>query len=109
MLIQIDNYDEISEKLELGEKSSMVAQIEKILNKYATEMNGFVLKYDNHKFFMMIENKFLESLEEKKFSMLDDVKSIKGTNDFNFTLSIGTGAMAKNLSQLMEYLSLIHI
>jgi c-di-AMP phosphodiesterase-like protein len=103
MLIQIDNYDEISEKLELGEKSSMVAQIEKILNKYATEMNGFVLKYDNHKFFMMIENKFLESLEEKKFSMLDDVKSIKGTNDFNFTLSIGTGAMAKNLSQLMEY------
>lgn len=103
MLIQIDNYDEISEKLELGEKSSMVAQIEKILNKYATEMNGFVLKYDNHKFLMMIENKFLEKLEEKKFCMLDDVKSIKGTNDFNFTLSIGTGAMARNLTQLLEY------
>ncbi|HOH70408.1 MAG TPA: hypothetical protein PLX37_08075, partial [Sedimentibacter sp.] len=60
MFIQIDNYDEISEKLELGEKSSMTAQIEKILNKYAYEMNGFVLKYDNSKFFMMIENKYLE-------------------------------------------------
>ncbi|HPW99538.1 MAG TPA: DHH family phosphoesterase [Sedimentibacter sp.] len=103
MFIQIDNYDEISEKLELGEKSSMTAQIEKILNKYAYEMNGFVLKYDNSKFFMMIENKYLENLEAKKFSMLDDVKSIKGTNDFNFTLSIGTGAMAKNLTQLLDY------
>ncbi|NLK63852.1 MAG: phosphoesterase [Tissierellia bacterium] len=103
MLVQIDNYDEISEKLELGEKSSMTAQIEKILNKYAAEMNGFVLKYDNHKFLMMIENKYLETLEEQKFSMLDDVKSIKGTNDFNFTLSIGTGAMAKNLTQLLDY------
>ena len=103
MFIQIDNYDEISEKLELGEKSSMTAQIEKILNKYASEMNGFVLKYDNSKFFMMIENKYLENLEAKKFSMLDDVKSIKGTNDFNFTLSIGTGAMAKNLTQLLDY------
>ncbi|HNZ82569.1 MAG TPA: DHH family phosphoesterase [Sedimentibacter sp.] len=103
MFIQIDNYDEISEKLELGEKSSMTAQIEKILNKYASEMNGFVLKYDNSKFFMMIENKYLETLEAKKFSMLDDVKSIKGTNDFNFTLSIGTGAMAKNLTQLLDY------
>ena len=103
MFIQIDNYDEISEKLELGEKSSMTAQIEKILNKYACEMNGFVLKYDNSKFFMMIENKYLETLEAKKFSMLDDVKSIKGTNDFNFTLSIGTGAMAKNLTQLLDY------
>ena len=103
MLVQIDNYDEISEKLELGEKSSMIAQIEKILNKYACEMNGFVLKYDNSKFLMMIENKYLETLEEKKFSMLDDVKSIKGTNDFNFTLSVGTGAMAKNLTQLLDY------
>ena len=103
MFIQIDNYDEISEKLELGEKSSMTAQIEKILNKYACEMNGFVLKYDNSKFFMMIENKYLETLEAKKFSMLDDVKSIRGTNDFNFTLSIGTGAMAKTLTQLLDY------
>jgi c-di-AMP phosphodiesterase-like protein len=81
----------------------MTAQTEKILNSYAAEMNGFVLKYDNYKFLMMIENKYLETLEAKKFSMLDDVKSIKGTNDFNFTLSIGTGAAAKNLTQLMEY------
>lgn len=103
MLIQIDNYDEISEKLDLGEKSAMTAQVEKILNKYASEMNGFVLKYDNHKFLMMIENKFLEILEAKKFSMLDDVKTIKGTNDISYTLSIGTGAMAKNLTQLIEY------
>lgn len=103
MMIQIDNYEEISEKLELGEKSSMTAQTEKILNNYACEMNGFVLKYDNYKFLMMIENKYLETLEAKKFSMLDDIKSIRGTNDFNFTLSIGTGAMAKNLTQLMEY------
>ncbi len=103
LLIQIDNYEEISEKLELGEKSSMNAQVEKILNKYASEMNGFVLKYDNYKFLMMIENKYLETLEAKKFSMLDDVKSIKGSGDFNFTLSIGTGALAKNLTQLLEY------
>jgi len=103
MLIQIDNYDEISEKLDLGEKSAMTAQVEKILNKYASEMNGFVLKYDNYRFLMMIENKFLDILEAKKFSMLDDVKTIKGTNDFSYTLSIGTGAMAKNLTQLLEY------
>ncbi len=103
MLIQIDNYDEISEKLDLGDKSAMTAQVEKILNKYASEMNGFVVKYDNYKFLMMIENKFLEVLEAKKFSMLDDVKAIKGTSDFSFTLSIGTGAAAKNLTQLLDY------
>lgn len=103
MLVQIDNYDEISEKLDKGEKSVMTAEVEKILNKYASQMNGFVLKYDTYKFLMMIENKFLEVLEAKKFSMLEDVKALKGSGDFNFTLSIGTGALAKNLTQLIEY------
>jgi len=103
VLVQIDNYDEISEKLDKGEKSAMTAEVEKILNKYASEMNGFVLKYDTSKFLMMIENKFLDSLEAKKFSMLDDVKNLKGSGDFNFTLSIGAGALAKNLTQLIDY------
>lgn len=103
MLVQIDNYDEISEKLDKGEKSVMTAEIEKILNNYASEMNGFVLRYDTYKFLMMIENKFLDTLETKKFSMLEDVKALKGSGDLNFTLSIGTGALAKNLTQLIEY------
>lgn len=103
VLVQIDNYDEISEKLDKGEKSAMTAEVEKILNKYASEMNGFVLKYDTSKFLMMIENKFLDILEAKKFSMLDDVKNLKGSGDFNFTLSIGAGALAKNLTQLIDY------
>jgi c-di-AMP phosphodiesterase-like protein len=50
MLVQIDNYDEISETLDKGEKSAMTAEVEKILNKYASEMNGFVLKYDTYRF-----------------------------------------------------------
>ncbi|MFA9423720.1 MAG: hypothetical protein ACERLG_09085, partial [Sedimentibacter sp.] len=89
ILVQIDNYDEISEKMDKGEKSAMTAEVEKILNKYASEMNGFVLKYDTSKFLIMIENKFLEILEAKKFSMLDDVKALKGAGDFNFSLSVG--------------------
>ncbi|WP_326906716.1 DHH family phosphoesterase [Sedimentibacter sp. MB31-C6] len=103
MLIQIDNYDEISEKMDKGEKSAMTAEVEKILNKYASEMNGFVLKYDTYRFFMMIENKYLDALESKKFSMLEDVKGLKNDADYYFTLSIGVGAYSKTLAQLVEY------
>ncbi|MDD2494516.1 MAG: DHH family phosphoesterase [Tissierellia bacterium] len=103
MLVQIDNYDEISEKLDKGEKSAMTAEVEKILNKYASEVEGFVIRYDTYRFLFMIENKYLESFESKRFSMLEDVKSIKGNGDFYFTLSIGVGAYAKNYNQLIEY------
>lgn len=102
-LIQIDNYDEISEKLDKGEKAAMTAEVEKILDRYASEMNGFVLRYDTSKFLMMFENKFLDNLEANKFSMLEEVKSLNSGADFSFTLSIGTGALAKNLTQLIEY------
>lgn len=102
-LIQIDNYDEISEKLDKGEKAAMTAEVEKILDRYASEMNGFVLRYDTSKFLMMFENKFLDNLEASKFSMLEEVKSLNSGADFSFTLSIGTGALAKNLTQLIEY------
>ncbi|QSX04971.1 DHH family phosphoesterase [Sedimentibacter sp. zth1] len=102
MIIQIDNFDEMSEKMDKLIRASMVAEIEKILNKYATEMNGFVLKYNAYRFLMVIENQFLESLENKKFSLLEEVKEIKSSGEFYYTLSIGVGAYAKTIGQLLE-------
>lgn len=103
LIIQIDNYDEMSEKMDKISRASMLAQIEKILNKYAVEMNGFVVKYDVYKFIMIIENKYLEILEEKKFSILEEVKEIKSSDEYFYTLSIGVGAYAKTITQLFEY------
>lgn len=104
MFIQIDNYEELSEKMDKGEKLAKTAEVEKILNKYSTEMNGFVIRYDTYKFFMMIEYKYLDVLESKKFAMLEDVKALKGSaaNDYFFTLSIGVGTMGKSIGQIVE-------
>ncbi len=102
LIIQIDNYGEISEKMDKLIRASMMAEIEKILNKHANEMNGFVQKYDSDRFIMFIENKYLETLEAKKFTMLEEVKEIKSSGEYFFTLSIGVGANAKTIGQLVE-------
>lgn len=103
LIIQIDNYSEISEKMDKLIRASMIAEIEKILNKHANEMNGFVLKYDSDRFIMLIENKYLEMIEAKKFAMLEEVKEIKSSGEYFYTLSIGVGAYAKTIGQLFEY------
>lgn len=103
LIIQIDNYSEISEKMDKLIRASMIAEIEKILNKHASEMNGFVLKYDSDRFIMLIENKYLEVIESKKFAMLEEVKEIKSSGEYFYTLSIGVGAYAKTIGQLFEY------
>ena len=102
LIIQIDNYSEIAEKMDKLIRASMIAEIDKILNKYANEMNGFVLKYDSDRFIMLIENKYLDVLEAKKFPMLEEVKEIKSSGEYFFTLSIGVGAYAKTIGQLIE-------
>jgi c-di-AMP phosphodiesterase-like protein len=102
LIIQIDNYGEIAEKMDKLIRASMMAEIEKILNKHANEMNGFVQKYDSDRFIMFIENKYLDSLETKKFTMLEEVKEIKSSGEYFFTLSIGVGANAKTIGQLVE-------
>lgn len=101
--IQIDNYDEIVEKMDKVVRASMVAQIEKKLNKMASRMNGFVIKYDTDKFFMLIEKKFLKDLEDNKFDILEQVKEAKSKGGHYFTLSIGVGAHAKSLEQQYQY------
>ncbi len=103
MLIQIDNYDEIAEKMDKVVRASMVAEIEKKLNMYATRMNGFVIKYETDRFFMTIENRFLENIEAKRFEILEEIKDIKSEEGSYFTLSIGVGAYAKTLTQQYNY------
>lgn len=103
MMVQIDNYEEVSEKMDKLIKASMIAEIEKRLSKYAKDMNGLVLKYQDSKFLLMIEAKFLKKLEENKFEILEEVKEIQSTEDFFFTLSIGVGVYGKTITELYKH------
>ncbi len=103
MIIQIDNYTEISESMDKVLKASILAEMEAILYKSAVEMNGFLLRYTTDKFLMIFENEFLESLEAKKFSILEEIKEISNSGELIFTLSLGIGADTENLGQLFDY------
>jgi c-di-AMP phosphodiesterase-like protein len=66
-------------------------------------MNAVIKKYQKDKYIVILENKFLENLEAKRFSILDDIREIDLGNRAPVTLSIGVGALGRNLSKLEEY------
>lgn len=102
LIVQIDNYEEVSEQMDKLVKASMIAEIEKRLNKYAKDMNGFLLKYQDSKFLVVIEHKFLKDIEERRFAILEETKEIQSTEDFFFTLSIGVGIDGSTITELYQ-------
>lgn len=102
-LVYIDNYEEALNSIEDVKRSLLVALIERKINKYFLQADGLVRKLEKDKYFVVIKNKYLEQLKADKFSLLEDVKTVKVGNEMAVTLSIGIGNTGVTYNQNYEY------
>ncbi len=87
-ILMIDNYEEIIQRVSDEEKPELTATIEKTMYNWATATGGIMIKTDRDTFVYMFEQKYLEEIENNKFSILDTVKEIDIDIDIPLTLSI---------------------
>ena len=90
-LVYIDNYDEALESIEDVKRSLLTALIDRKVSQYFSNVDGLVRKIEKDKYFVVFKYKYLQQLEEDKFSILEDVKTVKVGNEMAVTLSIGVG------------------
>lgn len=90
-LVYIDNYDEALDSIEDVKRSLLVALVDRKVNQYFTKMDALVRKIEKDKYFVVFKYKYLKELMEDKFSILEDVKTVKVGNEMSVTLSIGVG------------------
>ena len=98
-LVYIDNYDEALESIEDVNRSLLTALIARKVNQYFTNLDALVRKVEKDKYFIVFKYKHLQELEEDKFSILEDVKTIKVGNEMPVTLSIGIGIRGDNYNE----------
>ncbi len=65
-------------------------------------MNAMIKRYSKDKYIVLFESKYLENLEAKRFSILDEVREIDVGNKIPVTLSIGIGVNGKTPISLEE-------
>lgn len=70
--------------------------IDKRVNKYFATGAAVVRKLEKDKYLAVFRYKYLEKLLADKFSILEDIKSVKIGNEMTLTLSIGIGTGADN-------------
>lgn len=99
-LIYIDNFEEALESIDDVRRSLFTGLIDKRVNKYFTAGAAIVRKLEKDKYLAVFRYKYLEKLMADRFSLLEDIKSVKIGNEMTITTSIaiGTGAgdYAKN-------------
>lgn len=101
--VYIDNYDEALESIEDVKRSLLVALIDRKVNAYFSKVDALVRKTEKDKYFVVFRQKYLRELREDKFSVLDDVKTVKVGNTMVVTLSIGIGNTGGTYAQNNEY------
>ncbi len=102
-LVYIDNYEEALDSIEDVKRSLLIALVDRKVNKYFTEIDALVRKIEKDKYFVVFKYKYLEQLAADKYSLIEDVKSIKVGNEMAITLSIGIGAGGVSYAKNYDY------
>ena len=87
-IIMVDNYEETIQRIDAEEKPQVTAEIDKEIYDWANKTNGVLIKADRDRYVYLFEQRYLDSVREDKFSILDKIKEIDTKEKIQFTLSI---------------------
>lgn len=101
-LVYIDNYDEVMDSLEEVKHPVLTALVDRKINMYLNNIDAISKKLENDKYFFVFRQKFMQTLKDDKFSLLDDAKNINVGNEIRITLSMGIGAGSDSFVESFE-------
>lgn len=86
--IFFDNYDEVRSKTSEQDRPLLTAQVDRLMNAYAGELEAVCIKYENDRYILITNQAMLDKAKRENFHILDDIKTIEGTG-ITPTLSLG--------------------
>lgn len=98
-IINIDNYDDVLQRVNDNEQQQILSQIRKCVTEWASEANAIVKSTDRDRYYVLFEHQYLAKYEEKKFDILGNVRKIGEDLKLPVSISIGigiSGTLAEN-------------
>lgn len=93
MLISVDNIEQLSRQLTDSKFALILSGIESLIEEWLKDENVIIKKIGNGNFVVVGEKRNLDSLSEKRFAILNSVRSYTYKDlPVNATLSIGVGS-----------------
>ena len=102
-LLYLDNYEEALESVEEVRRSLLIALIDRKVNKYISALDGIVKKLEKDKYLIVMRKRSVAQLQESRFDLLEDVKTVNIGNEMAVTISIGIGVNGLTYAQCYEF------
>ncbi|MBR6665727.1 MAG: DHH family phosphoesterase [Lachnospiraceae bacterium] len=102
-MIYLDNYEEALEGVEEVRRSLLIALIDRKVNKYVSGLDGIAKKLEKDKYLVILRKKSVSHLQEVRFDLLEDVKTVNIGNEMAVTMSIGIGLDGLSYAQNYEF------
>ena len=102
-MIYLDNYEEALESIEEVRRSLLIALIDRKVNKYISGFDGICKKLEKDKYLVILRKKMIAQLQESRFDLLEEVKTVNIGNEMAVTLSIGVGLDGLTYAQNYEF------
>ena len=102
-LIYLDNYEEALESVEEVRRSLLIALIDRKVNKYIAALDGICKKLEKDKYLVIMRKEAATHLQESRFDILEDVKTVNIGNEMAVTISIGMGLNGLSYAQNYEF------
>lgn len=102
-MIYLDNYEEALEGVEEVRRSLLIALIDRKVNKYISGLDGIAKKLEKDKYLVILRKKAVAHLQEVRFDLLEDVKTVNIGNEMAVTMSIGVGLDGLSYAQNYEF------
>lgn len=105
-LILVDNYDELTNNLPDSAISSLDAKINDRISEWCKDMGGLLRKYERNRYLFIFEAKDLSRLQESKFTILDEIRTITNPSGVAATVSVGFGKDGASFQENFSFASL---
>lgn len=102
-MIYLDNYEEALESVEEVRRSLLIALIDRKVNKYISAVDGICKKLEKDKYLVVLRKKTIAQLQQTRFDLLEEVKTVNIGNEMAVTISIGVGMDGLSYAQNYEF------
>ncbi len=90
-VLNIDNYDDVLQRIGDNEQQILVANVRGIINEWAGKSKALVKKIDRDRYFIFFEHQYLQKYIDDKFEILDKIRAIGEQIKQPVSISIGIG------------------
>lgn len=94
--IAIDNVEDVLQYVHEKSRDAVIV-VDYKLKEWAKSINGIIKSYDNDKYLMLFDSKYLDECIKDRFAILDTIRDTRVSDSVSLTVSIGVSRVKGSL------------